>query len=32
MLSMQRPRPSMLMAICFAFRAPVNFSLVKCEP
>src|SRR5665811_1436238 len=32
MLSMQRPRPSMLMAIWRSANSPVNFSLVNCDP
>src|SRR5579871_6171299 len=32
MLSIQRPRPSMLMAISLAANSAVNFSLVNCDP
>jgi len=32
MLSMQRPRPSMLMAMWRSTNSPVNFSLVNCDP
>ena len=32
MLSMQRPRPSMLIAICRPANSPVNFSEVNCDP
>jgi len=31
MLSIQRPRPSMLIAIWCPARSPLNFSLVNCE-